>query len=169
MPRNRQASEKQWSVHAVHLMQRLSPEKEKSYRQNGKVLEEYRTEFLEAMCDDLNTSKAIAVLFELTRKLNILDFADNEIVDVYHTLLFLGDMLGLLKKPADQWFKTPRIREDFSEKGALSDDDIEALIEQRYQARIDQNWSLADGIRDQLQAASIHLEDRDGKTVWRRK
>jgi len=147
----------------------ISDDQEKSARKVGTVLEEYRREFLEAMCDDLNTPKAISVLFELTRKLNSLIPADEDATNVYCTLLFLGDLLGLLKKPADDWFKTPRIKEDVPESSALSDDDIDALIKQRNQARTDKNWSLADSIRDQLQAAAIHLEDRDGKTVWRRK
>ncbi len=125
--------------------------------------------FLEAMCDDLNSPKAIAVLFELTRKLNSLEASSDEAGAVYGTLLHLGEILGLLRIPADQWFKTPRIRTIAASNEGLSDDEIDSLIDQRNQARKGKNWELADKIRNQLQDASIVLEDRDGKTVWRRK
>ncbi len=138
-------------------------------KNNGNLLEGPWNEFLAAMCDDLNTPKAISVIFELTRKLNTLDAAGPEAADVYHTILRLGDMLGLLQIPADQWFKTPRIKGEEAPANELSDACIDDLIEKRKQARSDKDWALADQIRDQLQAASIHIEDRDGKTVWRRK
>jgi cysteinyl-tRNA synthetase len=132
------------------------------------ILKDEVDHFLEAMCDDLNSPEAIAVLFDLTRRLNSLATGE-EAACVYQTLVHLGDLLGLLKAPADQWFKTPRIRELSADSSLLTDDDIDSLIEQRKQARVDKNWDLADQIRDQLQDASIILEDRDGKTVWRRK
>jgi cysteinyl-tRNA synthetase len=147
----------------------VSSRQEQSARKKGVVLAEYCNEFLEAMCDDLNTPKAIAVLFDLARRLNSLDPAGKEASDLYHTLLKLGEMLGILQVPADQWFKTPRIKDPVSSEAGLTDAEIDALIVRRNQARQDKDWKLADTIRDQLQAASILLEDRDGKTVWRRK
>jgi cysteinyl-tRNA synthetase len=147
----------------------VSKESESAARENGKVLEQYRSEFLEAMCDDLNTPKAIAVIFDLIRKLNTLDSSSLEAADIYHTILYLGKILGLLQTPADQWFKTPRIMGEEAVEDGLGDAEIDDLIAKREQARSDKDWALADSIRDQLQAASIHIEDRDGKTVWRRK
>ncbi|MBU3914206.1 cysteine--tRNA ligase [bacterium] len=132
-------------------------------------LEDYRARFLEAMCDDMNSPQAIAVLFELTRMMNSARMDDPAAASIYKTLLELGEILGILKVPAVQWFKTPRIQKEEAEAGALSDEKIERLIEQRKQARTDKDWGLADKIRDQLLAASILLEDRDGKTTWRKK
>jgi cysteinyl-tRNA synthetase len=77
-------------------------------------------------------------------------------------------MLGLLQVSPEQWFKSPRIKGEESPTDGLSDAEIDELIKKRKQARMDKDWALADSIRDQLQAASIHIEDRDGKTVWRR-
>ena len=54
------------------------------------------------------------------------------------------------------------------EPGA-SDEEIDALIEQRLQARADKNWALADELRDKLNALNIELEDGAGGTSWRRK
>ncbi len=123
-------------------------------------------QFMSALCDDMNTPRAMAVLFDLTRKMNSLKMDDPLMAAVYHRLRQLGGVLGILQVPAEQWFKVPRILKE--EKG-LSDEEIDQLIEKRNQARIDKDWATADQIRDQLSEASILLEDRDGKTFWQRK
>ncbi|MBU2513956.1 cysteine--tRNA ligase [bacterium] len=146
----------------------VTEEQERIAREHGKVLQADYDQFLEAMADDLNSPQAIAVLFDLTKRLNTLEPVSSDATNVYYTLLKLGEMLGILRIPAVQWFKTPRIKINGSTK-KLSDEEIETLLKERRQARADKNWELADQIRDQLQAASIHLEDRDETTVWRRK
>lgn len=123
--------------------------------------------FMAAMCDDMNTPQAIAVIFELTRKLNSLSTDDPQAAAHYQRLRQLGDILGVLRVPAEQWFRVPRIAREESE--GLSDEEIDQLIERRNQARAEKDWATADAIRDQLAAAAIQLEDRDGKTFWQRK
>ncbi|NQU65616.1 MAG: class I tRNA ligase family protein, partial [SAR324 cluster bacterium] len=125
--------------------------------------EMYRQQFMVAMCDDLNTPQAIAVMFELTKMMNLSGMDDPA---AYFMLRTLGGILGILQVPAEQWFKVLRIAKDEEE---LSDEKIEQLLEKRIQARVEKDWALADKIRDQLVEASIQLEDRDGKTFWRRK
>ncbi len=146
----------------------VSEEQEKKAREEGKLLQTDFEQFLDAMCDDLNSPQAIAVMFDLTKRLNTLEPESEDAADAYYTLLNLGDMFGILKIQAVQWFKTPRIKTKTVTR-ELSDEEIENLLKERRQARSDKNWELADKIRDQLQAASIHLEDRDETTVWRRK
>lgn len=130
-----------------------------------KQLEEHHQRFLQAIADDLNTPQAIGVLFELTRVLNSIDNQDPVAELLYKEILDLGDILGILKISPSQWFKAQRIKKTGS---GLTDTEIDQLIEDRRQAREDKNWQRADEIRDQLQAASIQLEDREGKTFWRR-
>ncbi len=125
--------------------------------------ETYKQRFLAAMGDDLNTPQAIAVLFDLTKMMNSGGVDDSA---GYFMLRELGTVLGILQTPAEQWFKVPRIAK---EKEGLSDETIDELLEKRIQARTSKNWALADEIRDQLNDASIQLEDRDGKTFWQRK
>ena len=55
--------------------------------------------------------------------------------------------------------------------GAAESDDgsvIDALIVARNQARLDKDWADADRIRGELDAMGVVLEDKDGKTIWRR-
>jgi cysteinyl-tRNA synthetase len=51
-----------------------------------------------------------------------------------------------------------------SEKG----ENVDALIEARNAARENKDWAEADRIRDELDAMGIVLEDKDGRTIWRR-
>jgi len=46
--------------------------------------------------------------------------------------------------------------------------EIEALINQRDQARANKDWALADQARDKLNVMNIILEDSAGRTTWRK-
>jgi len=133
---------------------------------NAKQTKTFHKKFMEAMCDDLNTPPAIAILFDLTRNLNS-NMSDAVLAKTYYqSILDLGSIMGILNSDPVSWFKTPRIQKTGA---VLSDQDIESLIQKRIQARTDKNWAEADKIRDQLDEASILVEDKDGKTTWRRK
>ena len=66
---------------------------------------------------------------------------------------------GLLSKA---WFKGG------AAEGSLDDAAIDALIEERTQARADKNFQRADEIRDELAEQGILLEDGAGGTTWKR-
>ncbi len=51
---------------------------------------------------------------------------------------------------------------------ALTEADVEGLIQQRLSARKAKDWALADTIRDDLKAQGVILEDGPGGTNWRR-
>ena len=56
-----------------------------------------------------------------------------------------------------------------SEKREQQDDQlIEQLIIDRNTARAEKDWAKADEIRDKFNEMGIVLEDKDGKTTWRR-
>lgn len=115
----------------------------------------HRDEFIEAMDDDFNSAKAISVLFELSKLANYYLMEKNtavEVIDAF-TAQFeeLFAVLGLT-----------------FEQEELLDEEIDALIEQRIQARKDRNFQLADQIRDQLKEMNIILEDTPQGTRWKR-
>jgi len=118
--------------------------------------------FKQAMDDDFNTPEALAVLFDLANQVNKLRDEDAEAaLQKAATLKALAKVLGLLEADPEHFLQAGAAE---SEDGA----DIEALIEARNQARQDKNWAEADRIRDEIDAMGIVLEDKDGKTVWRR-
>ena len=118
----------------------------------SEAMESYKNKFIAAMEDDLNTADAISAIFEAVRYANSLkDSSKEELELVKATILELGNVLGLLKN---------------TEKASL-DDEIEALIAERTQARKDKNWALADKIRDDLKARGIVLEDTPDGVKWK--
>ena len=115
------------------------------------------------MNDDFNTPEAIAVLFDLATHINrARDQGDaGEASRLAGILKRLANVLGLLGADPETYLKG----------GARADDNeqIEALIRQRLQARADRNWAEADRIRDELHAMGVELEDKGGETTWRRR
>ncbi|WP_318468059.1 cysteine--tRNA ligase [Photobacterium leiognathi] len=125
--------------------------------------EEFVARFKEAMDDDFNTPEAYSVLFDMAREINRLKADDVAAASVLGARMReLADVLGLLSQE-------PEI---FLQGGAGEDDDvaeIEALIQQRLDARAAKDWAAADEARDKLMAMGIILEDGAQGTTWRRK
>jgi len=116
------------------------------------AMEGFKNKFIAAMEDDLNTADAISAIFEAVRFANSMTSPNKaELLLAKETILELGNVLGLLKN---------------TEKASL-DDEIEALIAERTQARKDKNWALADKIRDDLKTRGIVLEDTPDGVKWK--
>ena len=116
--------------------------------------------FLEALRDDLNTPVALAEFNQVARRLANADDTD-EARAAAGELLADAALIGLLQVDPAEWFAGGATDDESSE--------IEALIEQRNQARADRDFATADAIRDRLTAMGILLEDAGGVTHWRRK
>lgn len=129
-----------------------------SFDENDPAVEKFKL----AMDDDFNTPEALAVLFDLANQVNKL--RDNDMdaaVQKAAVLKGLANVLGLLESDAEQFLKAGA-----SESG--DETDVDALIEARNAARENKDWAEADRIRGELDAMGIVLEDKDGKTIWRR-
>jgi cysteinyl-tRNA synthetase len=120
---------------------------------------EFETRFIQAMDDDFNTPLAISVLFELVKEVN-----KTQSPGLVALLQQLAQRLGLLMTTPEAFFK----QQPMAESG-VSDEEIEALIVERTQARQDKNWARSDEIRDQLLEAGVELLDSAEGTTWRRK
>ncbi|MBQ7295702.1 MAG: cysteine--tRNA ligase [Clostridia bacterium] len=116
-----------------------------------------KDKFIEAMEDDLNTGEALGAVFELVREINsnVNDGVQSKALVEYAIKVFdeLMDVLGLLYNRN-------------AEKSL--DDEIEALIQARNDARKAKNWAEADRIRDELKAQGIVLEDTPQGVKWHR-
>lgn len=118
-------------------------------------IEEVRKQFEEAMDDDFNTANGIAAIFELTRLANVYLLEKNTEERVLHAFLdTMSDLMNVLG------FEL--------QTEELLDEEIEALIEERIQARKDRNFKRSDEIRDQLKDMNILLEDTAQGTRWKR-
>ncbi len=117
-----------------------------------------------AMNDDFNTPVALSVLFDLAGDANrARDQADaGAAATAASTLAALGQRLGVLYLPAEDYLKRD------AGEGALSAEEVDALVAERIQARADKDFARADAIRVQLTESGITLEDAGGTTQWRR-
>lgn len=110
----------------------------------------------DAMDDDFNTANAIATLFEIAKQANVYLKQNQTSVAVLTayaaTLEKFMAVLGL----------------NLSSEKELLDEEIDALIEERNQARKDRNFARADEIRDQLKEMNILLEDTAQGVRWKR-
>jgi len=147
--------------------------------------------FEAAMDDDFNTSIAVAELQTLARELNTAKAAGRGDLAAARAaeLVALGMRLGVLRLDPEAFLRKRAARQakpaaegtgaatlpvlEGSGTGevtpALSDADIERLIDERVAARKTKNFGESDRIRDLLAAAGVLLEDQPGgRTLWRR-
>jgi len=125
--------------------------------------EEYAQRFNAAMNDDFNSPGALGVMFDLVKELNICRKESPErALELVASLKCFGAVLGLLQLDPEQYFKMG------APEDGLSEEQIEALIEDRMAARKAKNWAESDRIRDELLEQGVTLDDGREGTTWRR-
>lgn len=114
-----------------------------------------REQFITDMDDDFNSANGVSVLFELSKLSNLYLMEKNTAVEIIQAFMnefeALFGVLGLTLEAEE-----------------LLDEEIEALIEKRTQARKERNFKLADEIRDQLKDLNIIIEDTPQGIRWKR-
>ncbi len=127
-------------------------------------------EFEEAMDEDLNTSKALAILFKLADKVRK---NENKQISA-NTLAYLGSVLGFdfslsqrevsdeeLEKIVEPLYEEFNIDKSIDKKNI-----IDEIIKIRKTARDNKDWAKSDEIRDKLLAYKIQLKDSKEGTTW---
>ena len=123
--------------------------------------------FEEAMDDDFNTSVALSYVFELAKKLraerNTLVYSGKSetssevLFQEWQALSYMTNVLGFVANISDRQVASENI----------SESQIEALIQQRIEAKKAKNYQEGDRLRDELKALGITLVDqKDGTTRW---
>jgi cysteinyl-tRNA synthetase len=112
-------------------------------------------EFSEAMDDDLNTSQALAALFEFTREVNRIveqkGLSQEDKQRVKEALGAVNSVLEIMDLDAPQ-----------------VDAAVESLIHKREAARKAKDWETSDRIRQELKSMGIEVTDTRDGTIWRR-
>jgi cysteinyl-tRNA synthetase len=114
---------------------------------------------LDELCKNLNTPLAIANLQEIAGRI-YKSTNQKEINKLGAKLKKEAEILGLLSKDADTWFKG-------NNKAEISEKEIDALIIERQKAKQVKNFQLADEIRAKLLKKNIQIEDSKNITTWR--
>ena len=111
-----------------------------------KLIDEGLADFANALCDDLNISKALGAVFDFIREVNKLkDLTYSEAKALTEAIERIDSVLGVIEKTSVE------IPPEIIEKA-----------EQRKQAKIDKNWQLADTMRDEITKAGFAIEDMPG-------
>jgi cysteinyl-tRNA synthetase len=127
-------------------------------------------EFEAGLEDDVNTARALAAIFDLTREANTAmdrgEFRQSDVSLVSAALEKFDAIFAVLKEDDVEKVKTLGLV-----AAAIPDDEeIEVLVAERQAARKARNFAAADGIRQKLADRGIILEDsRDGGVIWKRK
>jgi len=134
-----------------------------------------------ALEDDLNTAQALAAIFDMVREANAA--ADNgklfrdDVPALQQALTNFDEIFAVLKdedaekvKQVLKWAQAEgKLADAAIAEPTLSDAEVEALIEQRQQARKSRDFAKADAVRKQLADAGIILEDTKDGLRWKRK
>jgi cysteinyl-tRNA synthetase len=118
-------------------------------------------EFVEAMDDDLNTSRALASVHEVVRE-GYVALSAGDVSTVAGSLASVRAMLGVLGIDP---LELPAAGAP-SELTGVVDGLVALALEQRAAARDRKDWAAADAIRDQLRAAGIVVEDTPDGPRW---
>ena len=120
------------------------------YTGDEEPIESRMKEFRDAALDDLNAPRALAAMW------GAINDAQEKPGEVYATLLEMDPVLG---------FGFEKMEEV---ELAISEDEIQKLIDERNAARKEKQFSRADEIREQLSEKGITLEDTPEGTIWKR-
>ena len=125
----------------------------------GRPIEPHLSPVFSALMDDLNTPAAIAELHQLAKALN--KATDSRKGPAKAALLAGGAVLGVLSQDPVTWLSAPG-------SDGLAAEVIDQMLVDRAEAKANRDFSRADAIRDELNAAGIIIEDGASGATWRR-
>ena len=119
----------------------------------NRALEKFET----ALDDDFNTAAALAAIHDMVREINTImasgELTDDDQIAVLDAVAKFDSVLGIFG----------------AEENEILDDEIEALIANRQEARRNRDFARSDEIRDELAEKGIILEDTKDGVRWKRK
>lgn len=132
--------------------------------------------FREAMDDDFNTPKGLAIMFEASRAINRIyteSGGDKDKIPAPDPLRKAGnelagwakDVFGILNENPQDFLE--KARRSVTDELGITEDEIRKLIDERAEARKSRDFKLADQIRDKLLDKGILIEDGPEGSTWR--
>jgi cysteinyl-tRNA synthetase len=126
-------------------------------------IEELKENFVEAMLDDLNTSKALSFFFQLITSVNkAIDegkYSKEDLEVAEKTIKELGEFFQIVPEPGERGFGGADIE--------LVNSLLNLIIDIREKARERKDYDTADKIRGELRELGIVLEDTKEGAKWR--
>ena len=143
-----------------------------------------RKNFCEALANDLNTAEARAAIFDLVRAGNAAmdagTLGTGNAAAILEVLRDFDKIFAVLEDHDAEWTRFAlqwaeregRLSEASAEvvaQSSLSDEQIQALVDERQQAKKKRDFARADAIRKELAEKGILLEDSKDGVRWKRK
>ena len=136
---------------------------EQKFGKGGKGNKAIDERFNAVMSDDFNTALALSDLFGLFKEINKkLSANDKSAAEDVYQIRKTYSLLGLFKKDAKAYFEEVRAK---NPDGNIPED-VKALAEKRWQAKLSKNWAEADALRAQIDGLGYLIKDtKDGYTI----
>ncbi len=132
-----------------HLRTEIAKIRNEKNKDNKEINEKYKKEFLDAINDDLDMPKSIALLWDLTKEKEISGKSKLELIFDFDRIFGLK-----LKELKDIKKKIPK--------------EIEDLVKKREQARKENNFEEADKIRKKINEKGFKIDDTEKGSVLKR-
>jgi len=145
------------------------------------LAQDTREKMRAALEDDMNTAQALAAMFDMVREANAVadsgELLRGDAPELQKALQQFDEVFAVLKdddsektKQVFDWARAEgKLDQAAPAEPVLSDAEVEALIQQRQQARKARDFAKSDAIRKQLSDAGIILEDTKDGLRWKRK
>jgi cysteinyl-tRNA synthetase len=140
-----------------------------------------KQEMRAGMEDDLNTARASAAIFDLVREVNTVadrgELREGDKAPMLEALQQFDEIFAVIKdddaekmKAAMEWARAHGMLKDAEPPAdAISDHEVNRLVEERNAAKKSRDFARSDAIRKQLSDAGIVVEDTKDGIRWKRK
>lgn len=136
------------SQSALKNLKKLSKShKESENKTDEKVLDDYKTKFMEAINDDINIPLALGVLWTMIK--------EKPSIDIYNLAIDFDKVFGLELDKEDTQEEIPS--------------EVKSLADERWNAKINKDYKLADELRDKiLELGYVVLDSKDSYSIEKR-
>lgn len=123
------------------------------------LVEIQNSDWINPLMDDLNTPGFIANINVLIKDYS--SSPEKQKGTLKSKLILLGSLMGILQEDPKSWFEINQSNKDFNKE------EIDNLISERNEAKINKDYAKADMIRDELMNKGIEIMDSSSGTSWK--
>tara|TARA_B110000003_G_scaffold128413_1_gene130419 strand:- start:281 stop:1669 length:1389 start_codon:yes stop_codon:yes gene_type:complete len=150
-----------WNEKVIHQAKKLL---DKLYKilldlELENLVEIQNSDWINPLMDDLNTPGFIANINVLIKDYS--SSPEKQKGTLKSKLILLGSLMGILQEDPKSWFEINQSNKDFNKE------EVDNLISERNEAKINKDYAKADMIRDELMKKGIEIMDSSSGTSWK--
>ena len=150
-----------WNEKVIHQAKKLLDKLYKTLLdlESEDLVEIQDSDWINPLMDDLNTPGFIANINVLIKDYS--SASEKQKGMLKSKLILLGSLMGILQEDPKSWFEMNQSNKDFNKE------EIDNLISERNEAKINKDYAKADMIRDELMSKGIEIMDSSSGTSWK--